>query len=557
MNGRLVAVLVLGMCLGWSVGARAQGLSFRGWQLSVTESLYVNYNETLSVNNQLHDFAFVDVKNRLNLQLTSRWLDTGVRLDGAWFVGVSDDPQLDEAFRSKYADHLTAEKFWLAVRRRDYSLELGDFYATFGKGIALSVQKVDELGMDTTLRGGKAVIRSDLVTGTVLAGYSNVVNVGDLIMEKLDDPNDLVVGVEAKVKPARWLEVSAHTSWFRFSTNWREVASSGDHARQDLTLVGGLVSIPGLADILSVEVEYNYQMNHEMVYGMVPEEWLLTYNEESGDGHALYTMVAAHHGVFHFLGEGKFYKGFKGTGLVGKDLQSASGTPEVAYYGSLPPLEDPDLFLRAGYYDQWGFHTRVDAEIPGSGTILFAAYSHTDELDVQDLGPDLDNASRVRHVYGGAEQRVDRWSLSGKLFGGYRKDKEGLGADYTMFHTDAEVQFPMWGAHSMEMHGRMERYENALAFGSKEFTVAKGTASYTFAPHVSLSFNYEFSDKADEKSLSGKEHFLSGEAAWRFLPGSYLKLFAGATRGGLKCAGGMCRKFPPFEGVKGEVTVRF
>jgi hypothetical protein len=44
---------------------------------------------------------------------------------------------------------------------------------------------------------------------------------------------------------------------------------------------------------------------------------------------------------------------------------------------------------------------------------------------------------------------------------------------------------------------------------------------------------------------------------YRFTPSSYVRVFAGRSKGGLKCSGGICRIFPEFEGVKLEATVRF
>jgi len=38
---------------------------------------------------------------------------------------------------------------------------------------------------------------------------------------------------------------------------------------------------------------------------------------------------------------------------------------------------------------------------------------------------------------------------------------------------------------------------------------------------------------------------------------SFVRLFVGRGKGGLKCTGGICRIFPNFEGVKLETTFRF
>lgn len=547
-------VLLLPVLL-WSGVATA--VEFRGWRLDVTESLYVNYNQTMNDSlGHSEGFSFLDIKNRLNFQLSSHWLVAGLRLDGAWFAPLSEDPELKPVFEQRYDNHLTVEKAYLALRQSNYVAELGDFYATFGKGIVLSVKKVDELSTDTTIRGAKAIVRDSLYTVTVLGGTTNITNVGDLLLEKYPDPNDFVAGAEAQLRPLSWLHLSTHGVLYNFNTNWDNVASGGDHHRKDLTLMGGTLQVPDLFGVLSLNVEYDYQVNHEMAYGSEAGGLLLTYDERRQDGHAIYASVNGNYSVFTLLAEFKYYDGFEveNTGFVGTSVASPAGTEQTVYYSSLPPLEDPDLFWRADFYDQWGFRVRLDGEIPSSGTILFASYSHTDELDPEDFGPDLDASSRVRHVLGGAEQRVDDWALTARLFGGYRLEKEELKHDRTMFHVDGDVQFPISGAHSLEMHGRMERYHEEV-MPKDEFTIAQSTLTYSFAPFLSLACTYEYT--TEDTIGADRNHFVSGEALWRFASSSYLKLMYGSTRGGLRCSGGMCRQFPAFEGGRAEITVRF
>ena len=44
---------------------------------------------------------------------------------------------------------------------------------------------------------------------------------------------------------------------------------------------------------------------------------------------------------------------------------------------------------------------------------------------------------------------------------------------------------------------------------------------------------------------------------WKPDSASFVRLFVGRSKGGLKCSGGVCRIFPDFEGVKLETTLRF
>jgi len=77
------------------------------------------------------------------------------------------------------------------------------------------------------------------------------------------------------------------------------------------------------------------------------------------------------------------------------------------------------------------------------------------------------------------------------------------------------------------------------------------------ASYFSVTGTYEYSDQPPLGDGYFDRNYWAGEVLYRFTSDSYAKVFFGSTRGGLKCAGGMCRVFPAFEGVKVEVTLRF
>jgi hypothetical protein len=60
---------------------------------------------------------------------------------------------------------------------------------------------------------------------------------------------------------------------------------------------------------------------------------------------------------------------------------------------------------------------------------------------------------------------------------------------------------------------------------------------------------------SDERQ--GSPVFPGAWVMYRFSQSSFVRVFGGRSKGGLKCSGGICRIFPDFEGVKLEATVRF
>ena len=55
----------------------------------------------------------------------------------------------------------------------------------------------------------------------------------------------------------------------------------------------------------------------------------------------------------------------------------------------------------------------------------------------------------------------------------------------------------------------------------------------------------------------GMQHFINFGVQNRFSDNIALNLFLGQQRGALKCVSGVCRVFPPFEGAKAKLVVRY
>jgi hypothetical protein len=234
---------------------------------------------------------------------------------------------------------------------------------------------------------------------------------------------------------------------------------------------------------------------------------------------------------------------------MGTKVTGPSGVSDFVYYGVLPPIDDEHLFVRNDRpYDVAGGRLRVDVEVAPLSGVAFASYTHFVDATT---GDDAMGDYFVRHGTAGWEQRLDSLSIVGNLAGGYRQEDLHFTRE-NMWHVGADVQFPLVASHSLQLQGRMENYDRPNE--GTEYVIAQASTTYAFAPWLALVFNYEHSDQPGPNE---KGDFYSGEAVVRFLSGSYFKLFGGSSRGGLKCAGGMCRTFPPFEGVKGELTLRF
>ncbi len=178
-----------------------------------------NRNETNVAGRTLTPIQLVDDNygewfNRLYLRARYWKVSLGVRLDSTVYFNTFDRPrarelilerlgppgdvQLETQFaremHTRYTSLLYPAKLWVGFKHKKYEATVGDFYMQLGRGLIFSVRKIDEVGLDTTVRGGKLAsswkwddfrvgvkvfggqlnpIRIDFASGRVLHGTGN------------------------------------------------------------------------------------------------------------------------------------------------------------------------------------------------------------------------------------------------------------------------------------------------------------------------------------------------------------------------------------------------
>src|SRR4029079_17190767 len=69
--------------------------------------------------------------------------------------------ELHTELHSRYLRAFYPSKLFVGYQQPGLDLTVGDFYAQLGRGLVFSVRKIDELAVDTTVRGGKIVADHD------------------------------------------------------------------------------------------------------------------------------------------------------------------------------------------------------------------------------------------------------------------------------------------------------------------------------------------------------------------------------------------------------------
>lgn len=124
---------------------------------------------------QLVDDNFGQWFNRLYVRSRYWKFSIGLRLDSAVYfngfdrgrarelilerLGPPGDIQLENRFsrelHTRYTNLIYPAKLWVGFKHKRYEATAGDFYMNLGRGLVFSVRKIDEIGLDTTVRGGK------------------------------------------------------------------------------------------------------------------------------------------------------------------------------------------------------------------------------------------------------------------------------------------------------------------------------------------------------------------------------------------------------------------
>jgi hypothetical protein len=189
------AALAATVIVSWERAASAIDLTEVGGQplkLEVTETTLLAQHFQARTGESELDQGYAAWLNRLDVALSYARFSVGVRLDSSVYGNRPEDqpncpsfwPCLTRANRmtfsnivvddtSRYRDAIYPAKLWASYVAPGLEVTAGDAYVQFGRGLILSMRKIDELGLDTTVRGGKIAWQKDPFAFTAVAGFAN------------------------------------------------------------------------------------------------------------------------------------------------------------------------------------------------------------------------------------------------------------------------------------------------------------------------------------------------------------------------------------------------
>ncbi len=501
------------------------------------------------------DDKYFDLKNRLSLKLNAKRFSFSGRFDTNTFFNppAPNRPQ----YNSYYIDRYAPEKLTAKYIGRDLKVTFGDFYATIGRGLALSIRKTDQLGEDNTLLGGRISWNKDWLQLSVLSGLTNPSNL-DLYEKTYPDPYDWISAISARFEAADRLWIGTHAVAILFDPFDRnEKAKQPKLVPSYTSIIGASVESSGIADVLDLYFEANW----------LGRQHRTTQNQsfDLQNGWGAYGSAILYLGNWTLTAEGKSLNDFYAY-TVTWEQGGKYKSQRIDYL--LPPTLEPKTMEVANNWDISGARLQIDYRPGALDTLLFASYSGFWAEDFNDAGQ--------RWIYNlntGIEH--DFWDTGrAKLTVGLREEvpQYSNSNTYHLLYSNLEIKLPLSQRHSLDIHGTTWFVRESLSGYPLDFAKGECILGYSWSPWLAASIVMGW----DTFPSRGKEHydfgvfysqgpgeplerqlFLAGTVTFDLWGEYQLRLTGGQMRGGVLCVNGVCRTLPPFAGARAELRLRF
>jgi hypothetical protein len=611
-----VSALVLLACATYAGEAGAVDLPKVGGtapSLDVTEtSIFAQRFEAREGENA-NDQGYFSWLNRLNALLSWKKFTVGLRLDSSFYELRPEDrdyPTTSEKRNaivdgtSRYRDAIYPAKAWLTYKANALEATAGDSYVQFGRGLVLSMRKVDELGIDTTLFGGKVTVGTDPFLFTAIVGLANPARVDEPTGRALFLPkptpgdnrspqplfgNDRIVG--GQIQLGRGLPVVASTQAVILTKCAPYSYNANGTINQDYfdapigtcnsddvdtwlaslpTAVGPVLSSKQtIAASESLEVPNLWGHGNVYVEAAVQKHDPDSHNKFVDEGNAIYGSFTASGGPVTNTLEMKSYRNYFPL-AAGVNVSKASAFGNIAY--SAPPTaevitEDSEF----GFFNACvtGGRDRLDYRVTDSALVFgalgyFVTKSEAPGSQCDQFGRSTaDNktftTNDVVDVNVGTELHFDHDRSTAFINATVRNDERETNAAY---YREYAVQYSITkyiaGPYALEISGRhrhrQQDEENVRAGSPDPQPWVEGEHYNTLkvAPKWVFAQGFEYTT-----FIGLPTYYFNGSVLYKFTSQSNIRALVGQNRGGLRCISGICRFFPAFSGARVELTIRF
>ena len=455
--------------------------------------------------------------NRLTINGLYDGYSLNSRLDSMYFQNQPSDDFQTIPVR---IERLSLSKNWYLSRGRSFAVHLGDLYQQLGKGQLLALRKVDELGVDISLRGAKLSGKAGSFKSQVFAGISNVVNLDMVSMHYVEDRADLIIGGESSYRLPIGGELGL---MYVYLEPEEQMVDSLE--LDDATSSGGVfLNLPSVSDFLSLYGEFDTQQRRLL--------------EDVQEGYAGYLTLDWHFDETTVLTEGLWVDNFEQRGSTNTALLSRFN------YNQGPTLERIDQEV-AETYDVRGGRVRLQHDLLQGDLSLHVngLYRKTKANDPMELSQ--------YHGYGGLEWYYDLGRSRMSASGGHRFDtKEGY-INRVWSHAEGDFVQRLFGTVTAHLNTQFQR----IQIEQQPF-FTRGSTVLGIEKAGLGSASVEWGVDTQNRSEGVRQQFFAGIFNLDLSQFFLIKATIGSQRGGIKCVGGVCRDFPEFSGYRLQLIAK-
>ena len=452
------------------------------------------------------------------------------------------------------------EKISVAYTGRTVEASLGDTYVNIGRGLVLSIRKIDELGVDTSVTGAKVIVHEKDFSGLAIAGWSNVQNIDQAKAQYIAESNDFISALHVDYRFLDKILVGAHAMFGKPGCPTGANCADHDFGYAFKLRPGVMIDAPRLTNWMGLYAEY--ARSEDTDNGKSCEDRTrvdAAGNKNNSCGNALYAALNFYAGRTSLLVEGKWYDNYQ--------PWHAANDPFTSLVYMVPPTLERVITQINNNTDILAGRVRADVRWNDKLKLFYSA-------ELAQSHPTPNSTDVLVDMYAGAEVRWDSGRSHFFPLLDFRNERQ-LESRLPTLTIDPEVEERLWALEwdfaqvmpehvSLESSGlvwfRQKGPESTPGSGDNQWREGQTYLSVRYSPNKKaatsflLSGGYEFTTAVGEQQ--NKHNFFNGALLWQITPGTSVQAFVGGNRSGLKCISGVCRVFPAFEGARLEVVVR-
>ncbi len=536
---------------------------------------------------------YYDWLNKLDAKLTYGAWHAELRLDSALFwnvLQVSSLPEVQQKavsqlMQNRFINNLVLEKVSVSYISPNLEATLGDFYINYGRGIVLSLRKVDQLGVDTTLRGATVTGRIGNFSANVAGGITNNVNTDQATASVAPDAEDPVLAARLEYRLPRKFDFSLEGTGFSQNYNTLKTIDSynvpfptslnpltctpANNCRQvaiaplSLGQIGTVALHAPPVNALHIEnfgatLELPQILEQASAYFEFAHQWSYLQDlNRTTQGDAFYGGANLYFGPVTIQVELKDYLNFWGP--VQSSLQTFTNYYQSTVYTNPPNLEEIwQEEITANPLFIWGPRLRVDWQVNEYLRPYVAGAAF------------VDNGSFWNIYYGlvGLEANWQQHRSHFNINGGVRYQiynsyaplpppspiNENPSLNAAEWWIQYDIVQALTSIYSLELDG-LHRHHQDCTIGSACLFWQQGYA-YLSLKRTSITVSggleyYTLSPTLDQP------YYFNGSVSWIASESLLVRAFVGGREAGLRCINGICRQFPGFNGINLEVVVHY